>query len=47
MRPRLISSRVYVSKGVETIVDVWYAPEVFMMGTWKELVDGKWEGVQY
>ncbi len=38
---------VYTGKGVETIVDVWCEPEVFMQGTWKELADGKWEGVQY
>ncbi len=38
---------IYASKGVETIVDVWCEPEVFMQGTWKELVDGKWEGIQY
>ncbi|KAK0230022.1 hypothetical protein IW262DRAFT_372873 [Armillaria fumosa] len=43
MRRRLISSRgVYAEKGVETIVN-----EVFVTGTWKELADGKWEGVQY
>ncbi|KAK0429873.1 hypothetical protein EV421DRAFT_1913836 [Armillaria borealis] len=34
---------VYAGKGVETIVDVWCEPEVFMRGTWKELADGKWE----
>ncbi|KAK0462579.1 Metallo-dependent hydrolase [Desarmillaria tabescens] len=38
---------VYAGKGVETIVDVWCEPEVFMRGTWKELADGKWEGIQY
>ncbi len=38
---------VYARKGVETIVDVWCEPEVFMQGTWKELADGKWEGVQH
>ncbi|KAK0239609.1 hypothetical protein EDD85DRAFT_920113 [Armillaria nabsnona] len=34
---------VYTGKGVETKVDVWCEPE----GTWKELADGKWEGIQY
>ncbi len=38
---------VYTVKGVETIVDVWCEPEVFMQGTWKELADEKWEGIQY
>ncbi|SJL11823.1 uncharacterized protein ARMOST_15234 [Armillaria ostoyae] len=38
---------VYAGKGVETIVDVWCEPEVFMRGTWKELADGKWQGIQY
>ncbi|KAG7440225.1 uncharacterized protein BT62DRAFT_632202 [Guyanagaster necrorhizus] len=37
----------YVGKGMETIVDVWREPEVFMRGTWKELADGKWEGIKY
>ncbi|PBK82694.1 Metallo-dependent hydrolase [Armillaria gallica] len=41
------SEGVYARKGVETIIDVWCEPEVFMTGTWKELADGKWEGVQY
>ncbi|PBK93077.1 hypothetical protein ARMGADRAFT_1046115 [Armillaria gallica] len=38
---------VYTGKGVEMIVNVWCEPEVFMQGTWKELVDGRWEGIQY
>ena len=36
---------MYTGKGVETIVDVWCEPEVFMQGTRKELVDGRWEGL--
>ncbi len=38
---------VYAGREVETIVNVWCEPEVFMQGTWKELADGKREGIQY
>ncbi|SJL11814.1 uncharacterized protein ARMOST_15224 [Armillaria ostoyae] len=30
--------------GVETVY-VWCELEVFMRGTWKELADGRWEGI--
>ncbi len=38
---------VYTGKGVETIVDVWVRARGVHAGTWKELANGKWEGVQY
>ncbi|PBK89298.1 hypothetical protein ARMGADRAFT_1083835 [Armillaria gallica] len=37
---------VYAGEGVETIINMWGEPEVFMRVTWKVLADGKWEGVQ-
>ncbi|PBK64190.1 hypothetical protein ARMSODRAFT_996849 [Armillaria solidipes] len=36
---------VYAGEEVETVVDVWCEPEVFMRGTSKELADGRWEGI--
>ncbi|KAK0440847.1 hypothetical protein EV421DRAFT_1737158 [Armillaria borealis] len=34
-----------VYEGVETVVDVWCEPEVFILGTWKEFGYGGWEGI--
>ncbi|PBK60025.1 hypothetical protein ARMSODRAFT_1026920 [Armillaria solidipes] len=34
-----------VYEGVETVVDVWCEPEVFILGMWKEFGYGRWEGI--
>ncbi len=37
---------VYAGEGIETIINVWGEPEVFMRVPWKVLADEKWEGIQ-
>ncbi|PBK61454.1 hypothetical protein ARMSODRAFT_1025591 [Armillaria solidipes] len=34
-------------QGVQTIANLSSEPDIFMRGTWKELADGKWEGIEY
>ncbi|PBK84827.1 hypothetical protein ARMGADRAFT_1087987 [Armillaria gallica] len=38
---------IYAGGGVQTIVNLSSEPDVFMRGTWKELADGKWEGIKH